>query len=497
MTQTPQSIRKPKTLTDLDYWRKCKLPVDVNSVTKSKNFMKKVASIAFSNICYLRTNFPEEAFHSYDFGRRQSCRVLKECFFDASNRMLKNLQGAFEAYDRGYLHKVEIVIKDGDNEDSSVIETYTFSFRSCEGQEFLMTMLQGTKEGVYKNIDVSSSINDPSARTTGMELMRKATRMLMRELSVAVEGLNMLPDTAMMEMHLEYSPDTPVDYNAPGFEDTNEAVKIAGQPEEIFNKKFNPLPTPYHKMQLKMKSRLVGSQKINSAEAPPVVNTTSQMEDHSQMEQGEEGDLDSTVPVDEPHSASHAPTDVDNTIGAVDNSHNMTNWTARMDKTETSFLLAGSANILPHSSHQENRPKSPVDPNEVSTEPMTPKSTKRSGKKATATPAASDGGSGRKSLYSHHNLTPEPFVQSPQRSAKETGYETMQRDDADNAGDADENLPLKRKGQNKIERRKRPSGEADKENRMNEVAASATYTALPALTKKTKRMAKTPHSERV
>ena len=33
------------------------------------------------------------------------------------------------------------------------------------------------------------------------------------------------------------------------------------------------------------------------------------------------------------------------------------------------------------------------------------------------------------------------------------------------------------------------AGEADKENRMNEVAASATYTALPALTKKTKRQA--------
>ena len=69
--------------------------------------------------------------------------------------------------------------------------------------------------------------------------------------------------------------------------------------------------------------------------------------------------------------------------------------------------------------------------------------------------------------------------------------------DTDNAGDADENVPLKRKGQNKIERQKRPSGEADKENRMNEVAASATYTALPTLPKKTKRMAKTPTSKRV
>ena len=297
-------------------------------------------------------------------------------------------------------------------------------------------------------------------------------------------------------MHLEYSPDTPVDYSAPGFEDTNQVVRIAGPPEEIFNKKFNPLPTPYHKMQLKMKSRLVGTQKINSAEAPPVVNTTSQMEDHSQMEQGEEDDLDTTVPVDKPHNASHPPTDVDNTIGA-NCSHNMTNLTVRMDKTETSFFLAGSANILPHSSHQENRPKSPVKSNEVSNELMTPMSTKRNGKKATATPATPVGGSGRKSLFSHHNLTPEPFIQSPQRSAKETGYQTMERDNADNSSDADENLPLKWKGQNKIEWRKRPSGEAEKENRMNEVAASATYTALPTLPKKTKRMAKTTNSKRV
>ena len=33
------------------------------------------------------------------------------------------------------------------------------------------------------------------------------------------------------------------------------------------------------------------------------------------------------------------------------------------------------------------------------------------------------------------------------------------------------------------------AGEADKENRMNEVAASATYNALPTLPKKTKRQA--------
>ena len=110
------------------------------------------------------------------------------------------------------------------------------------------------------------------------------------------------------------------------------------------------------------------------------------MEDHSQIEQGEEDDLDTTVPgmvtvpflpfilfyyhpnclgtkrrcpmswrsdqpmylkardricnrtwnftVDESHNASHAPTDFDNTIGA-----NKTDSTVRMGKTETSFLL--------------------------------------------------------------------------------------------------------------------------------------------------------------
>ena len=65
-----------------------------------------------------------------------------------------------------------------------------------------MTMLQGTKGGVYKNIDVNSSINDSSVRTTGMELMRKATRLLMRELSVAVEGLEMLPGVTPTIKHV-------------------------------------------------------------------------------------------------------------------------------------------------------------------------------------------------------------------------------------------------------------------------------------------------------
>ena len=43
--------------------------------------------------------------------------------------------------------------------------------------------------------------------------------------------------------------------------------------------------------------------------------------------------------MDEPHNASHALTDFDNTIGA-----NKTDSTVRMGKTETSFLLGNHTN---------------------------------------------------------------------------------------------------------------------------------------------------------
>ena len=59
----------------------------------------------------------------------------------------------------------------------------------------------------------------------------------------------MLPDSAVMEMHIVYDPDTPDEYQAPGFEATTQVVKIRAQANQnLFKKKFNALPTPYHKV---------------------------------------------------------------------------------------------------------------------------------------------------------------------------------------------------------------------------------------------------------
>ena len=65
---------------------------------------------------------------------------------------------------------------------------------------------------------------------------------------MAIEGLDTLPDSAVMEMHIEFTPDAPEDYNAPGYVTTNEVVKIAGGDNQVFRKTFNKLPTPHHKV---------------------------------------------------------------------------------------------------------------------------------------------------------------------------------------------------------------------------------------------------------
>ena len=63
MTATPQRVKAPRTVTELDQWQMCKLPVDINSATKSKKFIKRVVRMAFSNVCFLRTNFPDGKYH--------------------------------------------------------------------------------------------------------------------------------------------------------------------------------------------------------------------------------------------------------------------------------------------------------------------------------------------------------------------------------------------------------------------------------------------------
>lgn len=188
-------------MTELDYWQMCKLPVDIHSATQSKKFIKKVVGIAFSNICFLRTNFPDgmghipwpflfcrvfesftfsDAFHNLDFGKRIQIRMLKESENQASNTMITNLRGAFDAYSRGYLKQLEIVIRAGDQEGDRVLETYTFHLGASDDKQFFTTLLKNSKSEDKSISLTKAGMMDPAARTTGMELLRKATRYFMR-----------------------------------------------------------------------------------------------------------------------------------------------------------------------------------------------------------------------------------------------------------------------------------------------------------------------------
>jgi len=264
MTATPQSVRggqSQQQMSELQSWQTCNLPVDINTEVKSKTFIKKVMRIAFSNVCYLRTNFPEDVFKNADIGSRIQIRMLRKSNCGAANTMIENLRGAEDAFERGYLKQLEIVIRQGGvNGETSetILETYTFDLDSCNSQEFFTAMLKSTSTQSSTNISLTKDLMmNKNERATAMQLLRKATRSFMRELNTAVEGLEMLPDSAVMEMHLVYTPDTPDDYTAPGYETTTEAVKITPNDNQtLFKKKLKTLPTPYHKVRLGVKSIL-------------------------------------------------------------------------------------------------------------------------------------------------------------------------------------------------------------------------------------------------
>jgi len=184
------------------------------------------------------------------------------------------------------------------------------------------TMLRSGKTQASKNIKLTKNqmMANEKDQTTGMALLRKATRCLMRELSGAIEGLAMLPDSAIMEMHLVYTPEAPDNYQAPGFETTTQVVKIRAQPgQDLFKKKFNALPTPYHKVQLGVKSILPAEEnqaplttqeeeevepempademRENPADQGPQFNTTEEIDDAAHSKQDLDNSIATTVPM--------------------------------------------------------------------------------------------------------------------------------------------------------------------------------------------------------
>ena len=182
-------------------WSKC-FPAKFSTETTSCTFVKKLVTVAVSNITYLRTMFPEKAYANRSLDGL-SLKILKsknECpeALKVANWML----GAFDALEKKYLRELILVVyKDKANPDI-VEEMYTFKFSYPEGHTSCQ-ILKG-KEEVKKKI----SDND----------VYKSTQNLLRTLVILTQSMNPISDDSSLTMKLTYYDEvTPEDYEPAGF----------------------------------------------------------------------------------------------------------------------------------------------------------------------------------------------------------------------------------------------------------------------------------------
>ena len=119
-----------------------------------------------------------DVFQDFDLGKRVPVRMLKDSSTcEAANIMVNNLRGAFDAFDRGYLKQIQVVIRDGEQEDARVLETYTFHLGASDDGQFVRALLKDKAQEF--RLDAGFKM-DQATRTDGMAMLRKATRVFVR-----------------------------------------------------------------------------------------------------------------------------------------------------------------------------------------------------------------------------------------------------------------------------------------------------------------------------
>ena len=175
-------------------WNKV-FPAKLETEQQSCTFVKKLVTAGISNITYLRSMFPEEAYARKTLDK-MPLRILREKSGSKKAAQLSRwLLGAFEALEKRYLRELHLVVYLDPAHPTSIHEAYSFKFTYPDGV--------------------------PSCQVEGHSAMKahiqNSTRDLLQAVLVMTEGLDPLPDTAFLSMRLEYYDDvTPADYELPG-----------------------------------------------------------------------------------------------------------------------------------------------------------------------------------------------------------------------------------------------------------------------------------------
>jgi len=200
-------------------WNKF-FPAKIETWNKSVLFTKRLVTLAVSNVTYLRSLFPEEAYCTRNLDGMQLKVLIEDNQFKPAATVASWLVAAFEALEKKYLRELSLVIYYDPSDLKKVHEMYTFKFVYSEGQ-VSCTMMEG--QG-----------NENASRKVDSDSICRSTKEMLRTILVATQSLDILPVNPYIVVKLMYYDDvTPVDFEPNGFvaADCQEMVL----PESAFN----------------------------------------------------------------------------------------------------------------------------------------------------------------------------------------------------------------------------------------------------------------------
>jgi len=235
-------------------WSKT-FPNKIETETKSCVFVKKLLTVSISNITYLRSMFPEEAYANRSMdGLPLKILMEKNACKDAAT-LASWLIGAFDALERKYLRELLLIVYLDPACPDKVHEMYSFKF-SYPGGQVACQMLQGEKR--------------KEVQTMHPDDVYKSTQQLLRSVIDLTQSLSPLPRSAFLSMKLMYYDDvTPEDYEPTGFGPADhQDVQL---PLGSLHLNSGEVSTGHHTVKLRVQARQVEDMR---REQPSLVTNT-------------------------------------------------------------------------------------------------------------------------------------------------------------------------------------------------------------------------------
>jgi len=186
------------------------IPGKADTVKQSSKFVKRLATIGFSQILFLRSKIPEHCFESYEDDRLGLMMIKEKSESEAANKLIKAFNDAMTAFDNDYLKDINILILKDKNKVEEIHEKYTFNFKKRSEENPGFSLVFTSPRNLDQTIDVGGEDVDSAA-------LHKATKNMLAQLISVIECQDELPPPYYMNIVLGFHEDTPKGYQPPGY----------------------------------------------------------------------------------------------------------------------------------------------------------------------------------------------------------------------------------------------------------------------------------------